>query len=103
MSIDYTKGIATFDDPPGVTTVAGNNGVVYASALQKVGYLIDWNMAVTLDMADSSRMGQQWKESLPGQAGASGGANGYFVADQTLFNCLTESIAAGEKYYLLQY
>ena len=102
VSVDYTKGIATFSAAPGATTVTGNGGFVPAAALKKVGYLIDWNLNVTLDMADASRMGQQWKEALPGQASASGGANGYFVADQTLFNCLQESINAGEKYFLLQ-
>jgi hypothetical protein len=53
-------------------------------------------------MADASRMGQQWKEALPGQAGGSGSANGYFIASETLLNCLQESIAAGDKYFLLQ-
>lgn len=102
LSVDYTKGIATFDAAPGVTTVTGNGGYVPAAALKKVGYLIDWNLNITLEMADASRMGQNWKEALPGQASASGGANAYFVADQTLFNCLQEAINAGEKYFLLQ-
>jgi len=102
VSINYTNGMATFDGAPGATTVAGNLGMIYSTALQKVGYLIDWNLNATLDMADASRMGQNWKESLPGQAGASGGANGYFVANQTLFNCLADSINAGDKFFLLQ-
>lgn len=102
LTVDYTKGLATFSAAPGVTTVTGNNGYIQAATLKKVGYLIDWSMSITLDMADSSRMGQQWKESLPGQSGASGSASGYFVADQTLLNCLQSSIAAGEKYFMLQ-
>ena len=28
-----------------------------------------WSITVTLDMADISRQGQDWKENLPGQAG----------------------------------
>lgn len=102
LAVNYTEGKATYSGAPGVTTVTGNGGFVPASALQKVGYLIDWSLNVTLDMADASRMGQNWKESLPGQAGASGSANAYFLANQTLLNCLQEAIAAGEKYFLLQ-
>lgn len=102
VSINYTNGMATFNGAPGVTTVAGNNGVIVKSALQQVGYLIDWNLSVNLDMADASRSGQEWKESLPGQASASGGASAYFVPTQTLWNCLADTIASGQKYFLLQ-
>jgi hypothetical protein len=102
LSVDYTKGIATYSAAPGVTTVTGNGGYIPAGALKKVGYLIDWSLSATLDMADATKMGDLWKSSLPGQAGASGSANGYFVADETLLNCLQESIAAGDKYFMLQ-
>jgi hypothetical protein len=101
-TVNYTNGQATYSAAPGVTTVTGNNGYIPSSALKKVGYLIDWSLNPTVDMADSSRMGQHWKESLPGQAGGSGSANGYFIATETLYNCLAESIAAGDKYFLLQ-
>ena len=100
--INYTNGTATFSGNVANVTVTGNNGYVPASALQKVGYLIDWSLALTLDMADASRMGQPWKEHLPGQAGGSGSANGYFLANKTLLNCLQEAIAQGDKYFLLQ-
>lgn len=102
LSINYTNGSVTFSAAPGVTTITGNNGYIPAAALKKVGYLIDWTLNISLDMADASRMGQQWKESLPGQAGGSGSASGYFIASETLLNCLQESIANGDKYFLLQ-
>ena len=102
VSVDYTKGMATFYAPPGVTTVAGNLGWIPSTSLRKVAYLIDWNINVTLDMAEASRMGQQWKESLPGQAAASGGSSGYFIPTETMWNNLQDSINAGEKYFLLQ-
>jgi len=102
VSVNYTDGSATFAAAPGATTVAGNLGMIHSTALRKVGYLIDWNLNVTLDMADASRSGQNWKEALPGQAGASGGSNGYFIPTETLWNCLRDSIVAGEKYFLLQ-
>ncbi|MDD4060458.1 MAG: hypothetical protein PHW08_07145 [Kiritimatiellae bacterium] len=101
-SINYTNGTAYFTGNVGNVTVAGNNGYVPAAALQKVGYLIDWNLSLTLDMADCSRVGQQWKEALPGLAGGDGGANAWFIATETLYNVLAEAIAAGEKYFLLQ-
>lgn len=101
-TINYTNGKATFSGNVGTVTVSGNKGYFPAAALRKVGYLIDWSLNVTLDMADCSRMGQQWKESLPGQAGASGSANAYFIASEALLNELQASIAAGDKYFLLQ-
>jgi len=39
-----------------------------------------WTLNVTLDMADASRAGQQWKEGLPGQAGWSGSFEIYHAA-----------------------
>lgn len=100
--INYTNGTAKFSGNVGNVVAAGNNGYVPASALQKVGYLIDWSLNVSLDMADKTAMGDNWKSALPGQAGGSGSANAYFVATQTLLNCLQESIADGDKYFLLQ-
>jgi hypothetical protein len=102
LGINFASGTATFNGNVGNVTVAGNKGYIPASALRKVGYLIDWSLNVTLDMADCSRMGQNWKESLPGQAGASGSANGYFIGGEALLHCLQQSIAAGDKYFLLQ-
>ena len=102
IDINFTTGTATFDGNVGVVTVTGNQGFFPVAALQKVAYLIDWNLSITLDMADASRMGQNWKEALPGQAGATGSANAYFVANQTALNILQATIAGGDKYFLLQ-
>ena len=100
--INFTNGTAIFDGNVTIVTVEGNNGYIPAAALKKVGYLLDWSLSITLDMADCSRMGQSWKEALPGQAGGSGSANGYFIATESLWKNLKESIEAGEKYFLLQ-
>ena len=48
-----------------------------------MAYSLGWNLSVTLDMADASRVGQEWKEALPGQAGWSGSFDVYFVAGNT--------------------
>jgi len=101
-SINFTNGKAAFSGNVAAVTVTGNNGYVPAAALRKVGYIMDWSLNLSLDMADCSRMGISWKEGLPGQAGGSGSANAYFIASETLLNCLQESIAAGDKYFLLQ-
>jgi hypothetical protein len=96
-----TNGTAVFSAAPGVTTVTGNNGFIPAAALQKVGYLIGWNMSLTLDMVTIARCGQQWKEQLPGQAGGSGSAEAYFIATETLFRILEEGVC-DQKYFLLE-
>lgn len=46
-------------------------------------YSLGWSMNISLDMADASRVGQYWKEALPGQAGWSGSFECYFVAGNT--------------------
>jgi predicted secreted protein len=46
-------------------------------------YSKGWNLNVNLDMSDASRVGQDWKEALPGQAGWSGSLETYFVAGNT--------------------
>lgn len=103
LSVNYTNGKAEFSAAPGATTVTGNNGYIPRAALQKVGYLIDWSLSLNLDMADATKMGDQWKSALPGQAGGNGSANAYFIATQTLLKNLQESIAAGEKYFYAEF
>ena len=45
-----------------------------------IAYQKGWNVSVSLDMADASRSGQNWKEALPGQAGWNGSFEMYYVA-----------------------
>lgn len=52
------------------------------------GYSID----VSLDMADISRLGQNWKEGLPGQAGWSGSFSGQLVAGNTQQKAILDNI-----------
>jgi hypothetical protein len=100
--INHTNGRATFSGNVGSVTVTGNNGYVPAIALQKVGYLIDWSLSVSLDMADSTAQGDAWKSSVVGGISGSGTAGAYFIGNQTLYKCLANSIANGEKYFLLE-
>lgn len=45
-----------------------------------IAYTKGWNISVSLDMSDSSRSGQSWKEALPSQSGWNGSFEMYFVA-----------------------
>ena len=57
-------------------------------------YTDGWKLDVSLDMADVSRQGQHWKESLPGQAGWSGSFSGHFVAGNTEQKAFFDNIVA---------
>jgi hypothetical protein len=46
-------------------------------------YSKGWSLNVNLDMADASRVGQNWKEALPGQAGWSGSFEIYATLGNT--------------------
>lgn len=102
LIIDYSRGTAVFDANVTIVTVTGNNGYLLESGLEKVGYLVDWSFDVSLDMADASYMGQQWKNALPGQAGGSGGANAMLIGSDSFFDALKEGAENSEKYFLLQ-
>ena len=59
-------GKAVFNANVAAVTVTGNNAFIPASALEHVGYLYGWEATFTVDMADSSRCGRDWKEATPG-------------------------------------
>lgn len=102
MVVEHCIGKATFSGNVTVVTVTGNNGYILESGLEKVAYLIDWSMDFTLDMADASRMGQQWKEFLPGVASGSGNFNGYMILNETLHREFEDGIDTTQDYFLLQ-
>ncbi len=102
LVLDHVRGNAKFTGNVTVVTATGNNGYIPTLALEKVGYLIDWNLSVNLEMADMSYAGQKWKNSLPGMAGGSGGANAFFIGSDSFFDALKEAAEGTEKYYLLQ-
>lgn len=59
-----------------------------------VDYTIDISFNTAVDMADSSRQGQQWKEGIPGMGSWSGNMNMYFVAGNTEQKALMDNIIA---------
>ena len=53
-----------------------------------------WSLSVTLDMADASRAGQNWKEGLPGQSGWNGSFEVFFVAGNTQQKAFFDNLVA---------
>jgi len=57
-------------------------------------FSMGWSLNVSLDMADASRAGQNWKEALPGQAGWNGSFEVHFVAGNTEQKAFFDNIVA---------
>ena len=57
-------------------------------------YSEGWSINATLDMAEASRQGQNWKEGLPGLAGWNGSFTGQFVAGNTQQKAFFDNIVA---------
>lgn len=57
-------------------------------------YSKGWSLSVTLDMADASRVGQDWKEALPGQASWNGSFEASFVAGNTEQKAFFDNLVA---------
>lgn len=107
ISIDYAIGKATFDDNVSTVTVAGDNCVIFHdgtqyAGLQQLGYIKGFSLNTTLDLADASRMGQKWKEYIPGQAGATGTIEKMLIANHNLFEALEDCADGTQAYFLLQ-
>lgn len=59
-----------------------------------MSYSLGWNIAATLEMADSSAQGDSWKTGLPGLASWNGSFNGHFVAGNTEQKAFFDNIVA---------
>jgi len=57
-------------------------------------YSKGWQLSVNLDMADASRVGQDWKEALPGMGSWSGSFDVYFVMGNTEQKAFFDNIIA---------
>jgi len=102
LTIDYTQGKAVFDANVGAVTVAGNAGYILESALEKVGYLFEWNFNVTLDLAEKTAMGDHWKSWLPSIASGEGGASSYFPGKDSFFEAFKGGADGTQAYFLLE-
>jgi len=99
---DFSHGKATFDGNVTIVTVTGNNGYIVRSGLEKVGYLYEWSLDLLLNLSEILRMGQEWKDYLPGQAGGKGNANSYYIGCDSFFPDLEDAIDTTQAYFLLE-
>ena len=80
--------------------MAGNTVPIHGKVARtdKNGTLLDftegWDISVELDLDDTSRQGQHWKESLPGQAGWTGNISAQLVTANTEQAALLNNIIA---------
>jgi len=95
--IDYTTGTAYYSENAGTVTCSGTDCYYVASELDKVGYVTDWSLNISVDMADASYMGQAWKSFVVGQAGGSGSVGAFFIGDDSFLDGITN-----KEYFLLQ-
>jgi len=65
-----------------------------AGSATAIDYTDGYSVEVSLDVADISRAGQNWKESLPGQAGWTGSFSGQLVAGNTQQKAILDNIIA---------
>lgn len=103
ISIDYTTGTATFQDDVGTeVTVTRNDGYVLESELQTLGYMQGWALNVAVNMNDASRCGQNWKEFIGGQLGATGTIDKLHIPNASMFEALEDCFDNTQNYFLLQ-
>jgi hypothetical protein len=57
-----------------------------------VDFSVDWSISVSVDLADSNRQGQAWKENVVGQSGATGSCTFHFVAGNTEQKAMMDNI-----------
>jgi len=60
----------------------------------KTDFSLGWSLNINLDMSDSSRAGQDWKEGLPGQAGWNGSFEVHAVLGNTEQKAFFDNIVA---------
>ena len=59
-----------------------------------VDFTSGWNLNFSVDMADTSRQGQNWKNGLPGQGGFTGDMSGHLVLGNTEQKALHDALVA---------
>jgi len=100
--IDPVRGLATFGGNVTAVTVAGNNAFVVKSGLQRVGYLVGWDMNFEVEMGDASRCQSHWKEFIPGQGSGSGSANAFFIGADSWFDSMEDELGKVQEQHFLE-
>lgn len=103
LTVDYVRGKAVFDGAVTVVTVTGDLSHVVEGALQNVGYLLGWDLSLSVELAEIQASGDKWKSYVAGYGGGSGSADAYFIAGQSALDAITEAVTAGgEQFFLLE-
>lgn len=102
IKIDYTTGTATFTDDVGAVTLTRNDGYVLEAELQELGYMQGWSINPSGSPMDASRCGQNWKEYLLSQLGATGSIDKMHIPNASLFEALEDCADGTQDYFLLQ-
>ncbi len=100
LEIEHAAGKATFTANVGAVTVEGR--YIPTAALETVGYLMGWDFTVEMGLADTSRCGQDAKESISGQLGFSGSANAHLIACDTFWDALQDGFDGTQEYTMLK-
>jgi hypothetical protein len=104
--INWNTGAAYYTINPTLATTNELRAGSYVNkvAMVKVAYVSDWSFSTSLDMADSSYMGEHWKSSTPGQGGTSGSLSCFFISASPLLGLIKkdeERLYKTQKFYHL--
>jgi len=102
LTVDNVRGQATFSGNVANVDVDGNNGFIVQAGLERVGYLVGWEFSWNIDMADASRVQQQWKKAIPGQAGGEGSADAIYIGTDSFFDVIKKTADGVQDYFFLQ-
>ena len=83
--VDPSSGTAYFEKNVGTVTVSGDNGYIPQAAIQRVGYITDWSLAIKRTTAKQTAMGDDWDTYATAQGDASGTSEGYYIGNFTAF------------------
>ena len=94
--IDYVNGIIKFQSSVAGSAVTVTGEYILQANLAEVGYITDWTLNMSLDLAEETAMGDVWKSYKAGIASWNASATGFFQ-DDTLGAMLTGEASPHEN------
>jgi len=101
VRIDHADGRAYFDSAVTIVTATGKNGFLPESMLERAGYLYEWSLEVSVELADATPFQEHWKRFQAGQAQAAGSAAGY-LAGRKWFEAFEDCAGGSQALFFLQ-
>jgi len=95
IDIDYVNGIGYFQSNVGSTVTCHGEYVAQAD-LTAVGYITNWSLTISGDVADSSAFGDNWRTGTMGLASWTATADGFYE-DDTFSEMITYETSPVEK------